>query len=475
MISLAPGTTSAMLRSITLRAPSRLSLRALATARRAGAAAVASAAPLPRVVLKGGKSKLFAGGQSPMVYSGAVDRVVGRPTPQAGDAVLLCDGKEEAIGWGFFNPSSMFRVRVMQTADELDPAALARPDAPALVEQRIAAAVALRRALGLPSPATSVYRLINSEGDRLSGLVVDVLGDRLVVSSSAAWVELNKQAICEALMRHAGLPMGAWRGAADMLAEEGWPAGGAAAGAQGEDESAQEEAANEAGAEGEAEAGTSGTVVVSEGGISYAVDPAGQKTGFYCDQRDHRAFVRSVAQGKDVLDLCCYTGGFALSAAAGGAASALGVDSSAPAVALAQRNAELNGCTDRCAFEKGDVAPWMSAAAKEGRQWDIVVLDPPKLAPSRKALTGALRKYESLNASAMRLVRPGGLLMTCSCSGAVRAAHGDDSFEAMLRGAARRARRRVTVVREGSAAPDHTVDPGHPEGRYLTNVLLRVA
>lgn len=444
------------------RPPSSVTVAAAAAA---PAAATAGAPPLPRVVLKGGKSRLFSSSQSPMVYGGAVDRVLGRPAPKSGDACLLCDGKEQEIAWGFFNPDSMYRVRIMQTVDEF---AGSQPNVLALLEARIAAAVALRRTLGLPSAATTVYRLCNSEGDRLSGLVVDVLGDRLVVSSSAAWVERYKEEISQLLRQHAGVEALTWRVATDiMLSQEGW------GGAETEEETTQA-VEDEVEAEAGVEPGNDDVVV--ESGVRYYVDPLGQKTGFYADQREHRAYIRSLAAGAEVLDLCCYSGGFAISAALGGAASVLGVDSSAQVVALAQRNAELNDVQDRCSFERGDVAPWMSAAAKAGRQFDIVILDPPKLAPNRKALKGALRKYESLNAAAMRVVKPGGLLMTCSCSGAVRAAAGgEDSFDSMLRNAARRAGRRVSVTREGTAAPDHVVDLGYPEGRYLTNVLLRVA
>lgn len=167
-------------------------------AQAAGAPRQALQAALPCVVLKGGKSKLFSEGQSPMVYSGAVDRVVGRPAPQGGDTVLVCDGGEKPIGWGVYNPASMFRVRIMQTAEELfGGGALLqqRPDLMQLVDARVRQAVQLRAALGLRcaaaaatggtgDAATTVFRLVNSEGDRLSGLIVDVLGQHLVVSSS---------------------------------------------------------------------------------------------------------------------------------------------------------------------------------------------------------------------------------------------------------------------------------------------------
>lgn len=433
-------------------APVRRSLVASATPAAAAApATIPPASVLPRVVLKGGKVRLFTDQQSPTVYGGAVDRVVGRPAPLSGDPVVVCNGAEEPFAWGVYNPTSMYRVRILLTLGEVDVETLCQTDLETLLATRVQLAASLRGAVGLPSPGvTTVYRLVNSEGDRLSGLVVDVVGDVAVVQASATWVERRRPIIEKLVIEHANVKRVVWRQAAELVAEEGW---------------VQEEEIKE-----ESEVVQEETVAL-EAGLKYVVDPTGQKTGFYCDQRDHRAFIRTIAAGKDVLDICCYSGGFALNAAAGGAASALGMDSSAPAIELANKNAEINGLSDKCTFEKAESAEFMKRMAKEGRQWDILVLDPPKLAPNRKALTAAWRKYEALNSAAMRLVRPGGLLMTCSCSGAV-AQSGE--FVQMLQRAAKRARRRVVVVRTGSAAPDHPLDPGYPEGQYLTNVSVIV-
>eukprot|EP00887_Chlorella_sp_A99_P007358 scaffold2.g7358.t1 len=436
-----------------------------------------SSRPLPRVMLKGGKARLFADG-TPIVFGGAVDRVVGRPAPRAGDCVVVCDGADRPIGWGVYNPHSMFRVRIMQLAEEwqqdgqqqqqgglMQPGECEppRPDLPALLRARLAQAAALRAALGLPSADTTVYRLANSEGDRLSGLVVDVLGpEHAVVSSSAAWVEQQRPEVERWLHEAVGVQHVVWRPAADMLREEGVEVEAGSAHAQDGESGEEEEGAAAAAAPSASESGNGAsqeadTVVVLENGVRYAAAPQGQKTGFYADQRDSRLLVRRLAAGRRVLDVCCYSGGFALSAAVGDAAYVTGVDSSAAALALARRNAELNGVQER--------------AAAEGRQWDLLVLDPPKLAPSHKALPRALRKYRSLNAAALALVAPGGLLMTCSCSGAV--SQGGE-FLPMLAAAARDAGRRLTMVREAGAAPDHALDLGHPEGRYLTNALVRV-
>jgi 23S rRNA G2069 N7-methylase RlmK/C1962 C5-methylase RlmI len=470
----------AMLASLARRAPARAAARA---ARRGGggggasssAAAAAVAAPasaaadsaLPRVILKGGKTKLFTEQLNPVVYAGAVDRVVGRPPPGVGAPVLVQNGAQETLAWGVFNPDSMYRVRILETADEAAPGAELDPNPARVVAERLAAAVALRRTLGLPAADTTAYRLVNAEGDRLSGLVVDALGDALVASSSAAWVEQRRGEVVAALKAATGAARVVWRPATEMLAQEGWAVEAAAT------EEAEAVASASAAEDGAAAAEGADEVVVLERGLKFLVDTTtGQKTGFYADQRESRAFVRSLAAGARVLDLCCYTGGFAVAAAAGGAAAALGVDSSAPALALAARNAALNGVADRADFERADVAAFMRAAAAEGREWDLVVLDPPKLAPNKKALAAALRKYGSLNAAAMRLVRPGGLLMTCSCSGAVTQA---GAFAPMLAAAARRAGRRLALVRAAGAAPCHALDLAYPEGEYLTNFTVRVA
>jgi len=194
---------------------------------------------------------------------------------------------------------------------------------PQLLDRRIRQAVQLRADLGLPSADTTVYRLINSEGDRLSGLIVDVLGSHVVAVASAAWVELHREAITAALVRETGLTAVSWRSDASMMKLEGLEPAEAPATAPAE------------------------AVVVSEGGVKYLADPGGQKTGFYADQRDNRAFLRRCAAGKRVLDLCCYSGGFALNAALAGASEVIGVDSSAAAIGLARQNADLNGVSDR--------------------------------------------------------------------------------------------------------------------------------
>ncbi|PKA56072.1 hypothetical protein AXF42_Ash015557 [Apostasia shenzhenica] len=374
---------------------------------------------LAKVVLKKGKTQVFKDG-SPMVYSGAVDRIIGRPPPRTGDVVLVADGSEKPIGWGLYNSVSMFCVRLMQLEEEAlsDPSFALNMEK--LLHKRLDAAIKLRKSLGLPSADTNAYRVVNSEGDRLSGLTVDVLGDVAVVASSAAWVEKHRPEIESVVGRISNVNHVKWRPSIDILKEEGMDVS---------DLKDFKECPYES------------KVKVIENGVSYLVSLDGQKTGFYADQRENRHFISSIAKGQRVLDVCCYSGGFALNAAAGGADDvigkrltvllfvllyAVGIDSSMPALELAKENVQLNNMdSGKISFLKEDAAEFMRKAASKNILWDLVILDPPKLAPRRK-------------------------------------------------GAASMAGRRITVLRHAGAACDHPIDPSYPEGAYLTNYLLRI-
>ncbi|KAG2451961.1 hypothetical protein HYH02_003734 [Chlamydomonas schloesseri] len=475
---------------------------ASAAAAAAAAAATASESPAaaPLVVLKKDKARLFVHG-NPMVYGGAVDCVIGRPPPGVGDVVVVADANRRPIGWGVFNPHSMFRVRMLalqaeEDADPRGPLAAARLDVGALLRLRLAQAAALRRSMGLPGPDTNVYRLVNSEGDRLSGLVADVLGDTVVVQVVAGWVQRYRPEVEAAIREATGLSRIVWRPAWRILAEEGLTPPPEEQVQQPAKEQQQGKAGQEEGeGEGEAEQQQAERVEVREAGLRYWASPLGQKTGFYADQRDSRAFLGRVVRaqvqqqqqqqaaagssssgsssssGVSVLDLCCYSGGFALSAAAAGASRVVGVDSSDAAVQLAADNAQLNGLAGVASFVRADVSDYMREAVQQGAQYDVVVLDPPKLAPDRNSLARARIKYTRLNTLAMRLVKPGGLLITCSCSGAMTQS---GEFKDMVIEAARQAGRQATALREAGAAPCHCLNPAYPEGEYLTNLTLRL-
>jgi 23S rRNA G2069 N7-methylase RlmK/C1962 C5-methylase RlmI len=388
------------------------------------------------VTIKRGKARLFRDG-NPLVYGGAVAETSGGL--RRGDAVNVVDGADNKIGWGFYNPDSMYRVRLLPGEADVDDNDAVLGAVRVLIE----AACARRGALNLPNDATTAFRLINSEGDGLSGLTVDAYGPHLVCSISAAWVEARRAEITAMLEASYGGAKVIWRPAVSRLKSEGLTV----------------EVAEDAGA----------AVEATEANLAYEVDVLGQKTGFYCDQRDNRAYLAPLCRGKRVLDLYCYSGGFALAAAKHGALSCVGVDSSRRAVELATRNAARNRLEGTCTFTTSDVSAFLKAS---DTLYDVVVCDPPKLAPSARDLPKAKRKYQKINALAMNAVKPGGLLLTCSCSSAVTTTPG--AFLGILQEAARDAGKRLTVLRTAGAAADHVIQPAFPEGAYLTAVLVQV-
>ncbi|CAL5392143.1 unnamed protein product [Camellia sinensis] len=405
---------------------------------------------IAKVVLKKGKTQLFKNG-SPIVYSGAVDRIIGRPPPKTGDIVLVADGTEKPIGWGLYNSISMFCVRLMQLEEEAarDPSCALNIEK--LLETRIHAAIQLRRSLGLPSANTNAYRLVNSEGDRLSGLIIDIFGDLAVIASSAAWVEKYKPQIKACISGLDGINYISWRPSIEILKEEGLYI------------SDSKEIYPPIPLE---------RVKVMENGISYLISLEGQKTGFYADQRENRQFISTISDGQKVLDMYCYSGGFALNASRGGATNVTGVDSSLPALELANENIALNNLDPgKISVLRRDATDFMKDALSRNETWDIIIMDPPKLAPRRKVLQSASGMYRNLNSLAMQLTKRGGLLMTCSCSGAVTQS---GTFLQTLQAAASIAGRKITVIRQAGAAYDHPIDPSYPEGAYLSNILLRV-
>ncbi|MCX7846743.1 MAG: class I SAM-dependent rRNA methyltransferase [bacterium] len=378
----------------------------------------------------------------PLVYSGAVGRLEGRA--EAGDFVRVCDHEGREIGVGAFNPYSDYRVRLLRWSSEGG----GEEDVEALVARRVREARTLRAALGLPSGECSVYRLLNSEGDRCSGLTVDWYGSVeeveksvAVVVSSAFWVERYRAVISGVLERELQPARICWRQSRGPLEQDGW----------------KECREGEGGGE---------RIVVSEHGVRYVVEAGGgQKTGFYCDQRENRLIVRRLARGRRVLDGYCYTGAFALNAAIGGAASVVGIDTSETAVTIARANAALNGLS-AVRFERADVRRYLM---QEGT-YDMIILDPPKLAAKEEQVAKALRVYRELCAGALRRLSRGGWLVVCSCAAAI----GREELRRALREASVEEKRWVCVVMETHAAPDHPVLPAFPEGEYLTCLVCAV-
>jgi len=329
------------------------------------------------------------------------------------------------------------------------------------LRDRIALAIGTRQSLGLPAESTTnAYRLVNSEGDNLSGMAVDIMAKYAVVQSSALWVEKHRQLISTTLREMvSGIEDVVWKRDENSLRKEG---------------ATEADSNGDEGNRKEGEDPLGGLEIdVLENSARFRVNVGMQKTGFYLDQRANRAFVRDMAKGKRVLDLCCYTGGFAVAAALGGAREVVGVDSSETAIEMAKQNASLNDVTSTVEFIVGDVTDFVRRSIKaqgseEQGSFDMVILDPPKLCPSVKFLKRALGKYRQMNAMAMEMVKPGGMLITCSCSGAVtqRGLFIDD----VLKPAAAKAGREVQVVQVGGASADHLTSLSYPEGKYLTVV-----
>ncbi len=453
---------------------------------------------VPRVTLKPGKAKPFWCGH-PLVFSGAVQSV--DAGIETGTIVAVRDAHGTQIGLGVFNTHSQYRVRILSRA--------AAGECDATIESFVARhlrdARALRQLLQLPSAATNAYRVLNSEGDGCSGLTIDLYGDTAVVASSAYWTEQNRAVITRVIQAELQPAQVLWRPVHRPLEQDGWstesaglasPAiGGMGAASAPRSATASPDAADahiaEAGCVSCLEsrqrrddqcigASVSATenqktktenfaaeapVLVRENGLQFTVDLHGQKTGFYCDQRDNRAWLETLARGRTVLDAFCFTGGFGLYAARGGATRVVGVDSSAPAIALARKNAAANqvGIELYCA----DVLEYLGTA----RDFDTIILDPPKLAGTAEHVTRALRYYRHLCGLALRALRPPGMLVVCSCSAAL----GFEALQHVIRETAVEEQRTAQIVRVSGAAPDHPVLPAFPEGQYLTCVWVAVS
>jgi 23S rRNA (cytosine1962-C5)-methyltransferase len=389
-----------------------------------------------RLVLKPGREKSLRH-RHPWVFSGAVERV--EVTPATGDAVAIVAHDGAQLAWGAWSPVSQIRARVwsFDAAACIDEAFLAA---------RLEAAIA-RRACLLDA-RHDACRLVHSESDGLPGLIVDRYGDTAVIQLLSAGAERWRDFWPEAIRRIAGVSAVYERSDAEVRSLEGLdPRTGPLAG----------------------EPGSVARMV--EAGIKYEVDIAhGQKTGFFLDQRDNRALAGSLAEGRDVLNAFCYTGGFSLSCLAAGARSVLSVDTSAEALAIARRNVDANGLdASRAEWMASDVFEVLRKLRDQGRKFGLIVLDPPKFAPTEKHVPRAARAYKDINLWAMKLLAPGGCLLTFSCSGAV----GPELFQKIVAGAATDARADLVIERRLGPSADHPVSIHFPEGEYLKGLLLR--
>ena len=391
---------------------------------------------LPVVRLKAGRDKSLRL-RHPWIFSGAIASVRGDPDIGATVEVQAEDGRPLAIA--AWSPQSQIRARVWS----FEPATI---DA-AFFDARVARAIGARA--GWFDDAHDGGRLVHGESDGLPGVVADRYGDVVVVQLLAAGAEAWREAIFDALARHARAAAIVERSDADVRALEGLaPRVGVVRGR------------------------IDGPVAFREAGLRYAVDVlGGQKTGFYLDQRDNRRSVGAHATGRDVLNAFCYTGGFTLSALAGGARRVVSIDSSADALALARANLARNPSLDaeRATWIDADVFAELRRLRDRGEAFDLVVLDPPKFAPTAQHAARAARAYKDINLWALRLLRPGGLLATFSCSGGVS----PDLFQKIVAGAALDAKADAAIVGKLAASADHPVSLAFPEGEYLKGLLIR--
>ncbi|NTV69607.1 MAG: class I SAM-dependent rRNA methyltransferase [Azonexaceae bacterium] len=377
----------------------------------------------------------------PWLFAGSVGRLEGRARP--GDTVEVLADNLRPLGRAAYSPKSQIRARFWTfDADE--------PIDDAFFKRRIAAAVALRQSLP-ELRGQQGLRLIHAESDGLPGVIADQYGDTVVVQLTSAGADKWRNAIVAGLVKATGCARVYERSDSDVRGLEGlgpttgWLHGEAPA----------------------------TPLSIDENGVRLAIDIAGgHKTGFYLDQRENRALLGALAAGKDVLNCFCYTGGFSLQALAGGAKSVLSIDSSGPALAQAQANLALNPKlpADRAQWQEADVFQALRDFRKAGQLFDLIVLDPPKFAPSAAHADRAAKAYKDINILGCRLLKPGGLLMTYSCSGGV----GLEMFQKIIADSALDAGRSARIVRRLAGAADHPVALNFPEGEYLKGLLVQV-
>ena len=383
--------------------------------------------------LKSGKDRPVRFGH-PWIFSGAIRDLDAAIEPGSIARILSADG--ECLGVGYVNPRCPIAVRMLSRED-------AAIDA-GFIRRQVALALALRRSL--LSRATTAFRLINGEGDSLPGVIVDAYDGILVLQLLTAGAERLRSLVIEALRELIRPRCICERSEGSVRAAEGLaPRTVTVAGEVPE------------------------SVTIEENGLKFIVRPlAGQKTGFFLDQRDNRARLRQLAAGRRVLDAFAYSGGFAVAAGAGGATRVVIVESSADALAIAAENWCLNQLpADVPVQVQADVRRFLR---QTDERFEIIVLDPPALAKQRKDVARAARAYKDLNLWALRRAEPAALLMTFSCSQHV----GADLFRKIVLAAAVDAGRQLQLLEDLGPALDHPVALGHPEGRYLHGLLLRV-
>ncbi len=371
----------------------------------------------------------------PWAYSNEIMMDAEAKAIPPGTPVTLTTAGGERLGVGFFNPHTLIAARVLTTNTD---AVIDR----AFFAAKIQAALRLRERLY----AEPYYRLVHAEADGLPAIVIDRMGDVLVVQLNAAGSDLARDDIVAVLVETLNPRAVVLKNESPARALEGLPL--ATSLAFGE---------------------LSGPVELIENGARFGIDPlGGQKTGWFYDQRDSRAFVARFASGARVLDAYCYGGGFGIAAAMAGAASVTLLDRSGPALEAAGRSAALNGVGDRCTVRQQEVFEALDAMAAAHEKYDVVVVDPPAFAKSRKDIPVAVKAYRKLVRQAAGLVTPGGILFAASCSHNVGVPEFADAVARGLDDAGRTGR----ILRQAGAGPDHPVHPMLPESAYLKSLTL---
>lgn len=390
----------------------------------------------PQLILKPGREKSLMR-RHPWVFSGAVAEVRGDPAP--GSTIEITSASGEVLGQAAYSPESQIRVRVWtwEREETVDGT---------FFRGRLERAIKSRVGLDAESNA---YRLVHAESDGLPGIVVDKYGDLVVLQCLTQGAEFWRDTLVQQiddLIRPAVI----WeRSDADVRKLEGL-----------EPRSGLLRSRSPVSPQG---------IEISEHGLKFLVDfQSGHKTGFYLDQRENRLIARGLAKGRDVLDCFSYTGGFAANALKGGAKSVTLLDDSPGALDQARKNIDLNNLdTEKCEFINGDAFQVLRRFRDEARQFDMVILDPPKFAPTKAQAERAARGYKDINLLAFKLLRPSGILITFSCSGGVDAA----LFQKIVAGAALDAGADARILRRMSQGPDHPVALNFPEGEYLKGLV----
>lgn len=377
----------------------------------------------------------------PWIFSGAINVVHGAPA--AGDTVEVLSADGDWLARASYSPASQIRARVWTFVKD-------EPVDADFFRCRIEAAATYRRTLGIPA-CSNAWRLIHGEADGIPGCIIDIYGDCCVCQFLTAGTEANRSLITQALHILPGIHSIYERSDTDARARDGLqPRTGLIEGHE-----------------------PPQYLHITENGLQFIADPRnGHKTGFYLDQRDNRAALPCCRRnGAEVLNCFCYTGGFGLRALCEGASHVTQLDLSESALKLAQHNAELNKLpTDNITYIRADVFTQLRKFRDMGTTFDVVILDPPKFADTQHQLEHAARGYKDINLLGAKLTRPGGTLITFSCSGAMT----PELFAKITGDAARDAKRDARIVRYLTQAPDHPVSLNFPEGRYLTGLELNL-